>query len=300
MEGKVVVVTGGNSGLGLETAYELAQLGAQVIITSRDPAKGRKAIEDLRKRPGGSAGRLGMMPLDLASFASIRSFASEFEDRFDRLDVLVNNAGGMLTSRTTTQEGFETTFGVNHLGHFLLTNLLLDVLKKSAPSRIVNVSSDAHKGAKAGLDFDDLQGQRNYNGWHAYQQSKLANILFTKELARRLDGTGVTVNCLHPGFVMTGFGQSGDMTGPMGFGLKFARLFGLRPRRGARTIVYLASAPEVADVSGEYFVKKKVRQPTAAAQDPEAARRLWEVSERLVAEHSPFPSQNPAPEGGIL
>ena len=286
MKGKTVLITGGNSGIGKQAAMDLKELGAYVVITARDTAKGRKAVDDIRRFTRGG-GDVGLMQLDLASFESIRTFVDEYKTRFDRLDVLVNNAGGMLSKRTTTDDGFETTFGVNHLGHFLLTNLLLDVLKESAPSRIINVSSDAHKGAKRGLDFDDLQGERSYNGWDAYQKSKLANILFTKELARRLEGTGVTANCLHPGFVMSGFGQSGDMSGVMGMGLKVARLFAIRPKRGARTTVYLASAPEVEDVTGEYFVRRKVRQPTAAAQDAEAARRLWDVSERLVAEASP-------------
>ena len=286
MDGKTVLITGGNSGLGKQAAMDLKVMGAYVIITARDPAKGRKAVAQIREFAKGGR-EVGLMQLDLASFDSIRSFADDFTSRFDRLDVLVNNAGGMLTQRTTTTEGFETTFGVNHLGHFLLTNLLLDTLKESAPSRIINVSSGGHKAAKAGLDFDDLQSERGYRGWDAYSKSKLANILFTKELARRLEGTGVTANALHPGFVMSGFGQSGDMTGFMGWGLKVARLFAARPKRGARTIVYLASSPDVEGVTGEYFVRRKVRQPSAAAQDADTARRLWEVSEQLVAEASP-------------
>ena len=287
MEGKTVLITGGNSGIGKQAAIDLAQMGAYVVITARDPKKGRKAVDDIRLYTKG-ARVPGLMQLDLASFDSIRTFADEFTSRFNRLDVLVNNAGGMLTSRTTTKDGFETTFGVNHLGHFLLTNLLLDLVKASAPARIVTVSSDGHKAAKGGLDFDDLQSERNYTGWQAYAKSKLANILFTKELARRLDGTGVTANALHPGFVRSGFGQSGDMGGYMGWGLKVARLFAIGPKRGARTIVHLASSPDVEGVTGEYFVRSKVRQPTTAAQDPEAARRLWEVSEHLVQQITPL------------
>ena len=285
MHGKTVLITGGNSGIGKQAAMDLKLLGAHVIITARDPAKGRKAVEEIRQYAG-AGGEVGLMPLDLARFASIRSFAEEFTRRFDRLHVLVNNAGGLLTNRTTTEDGFETTFGVNHLGHFLLTNLLLDVLKDSAPARIINVSSVAHKST-SGLDFDDLQCELGYTGWDAYAKSKLANILFTTELARRLDGTGVTANALHPGFVMSGFGQHGDMGGLMGAGLKLARLFAIRPKRGARTTVYLTSSPDVEGVTGKYFVKRRKREPAPAAQDADAARRLWEVSERLVAEASP-------------
>jgi NAD(P)-dependent dehydrogenase (short-subunit alcohol dehydrogenase family) len=224
------------------------------------------------------------MPLDLASFRSIRSFATDALDRFDHLDVLVNNAGLILHRRAETQEGFEETFGVNHLGHFLLTDLLLERLRASAPSRVVVVSSGAHKGARRGLDFDDLQAERKYKWGKAYSKSKLANIYFTRELARRLDGTGVTVNALHPGFVRSEFGRGGDLGGIYGWGIKYlASPFAISPEKGARTTVYLASSPEVADVSGGYFFKSKPSTPSAVAQDDDAASRLWDASEKLVA-----------------
>jgi NAD(P)-dependent dehydrogenase (short-subunit alcohol dehydrogenase family) len=224
------------------------------------------------------------MALDLASFRSIRSFAAGVLDRFDRLDVLVDNAGLILRRRTETEDGFEATFGINHLGHFLLTDLLLDRLRASAPSRVVVVASSAHKGARQGLDFDDLQSIRKYRWMEAYSKSKLANIYFARELARRLDGTGVTVNALHPGFVRSDFGRGGDLGGLYGWGIKYlAGPFAISSERGARTTIYLASSPEVGGVTGGYFYKCKPAVPSRVAQDDAAARRLWDVSEQLVA-----------------
>jgi NAD(P)-dependent dehydrogenase (short-subunit alcohol dehydrogenase family) len=280
MDGKVVLVTGGNTGIGKETAAALASLGATVAFTSRDPARGQAAAADLRQRTGVE---VACLPLDLASFASIRAFASDFLARYDRLDVLVNNAGLINGRRTETQEGFETTFGVNHLGHFLLTKLLLDRIKASAPARIVNVSSDAHRSVRQGLDFDDLQSAHGYSFIQVYGRSKLANIYFTRELARRLDGTGVTANAVHPGGVATGFGQDGDLPGLLGFGYGLIRPFLRTPARGAETSVYLASAPELANVTAKYFADCRESQPTSVALDDEAARRLWDVSEELIA-----------------
>ncbi len=201
----------------------------------------------------------------------------------DRIDVLVNNAGLVLSDRRQTEDGFEATFGVNHLGPFVLTDLLLPRIKDSAPARIVNVASTAHKGAGKGLDFDDLQSTRGYSGMQVYSKSKLANIYFTTELARRLKGTGVTVNCLHPGTVATGYGRDGDSSGVLAFGLKVIKPFILSAEQGARTSVYLASSPDVADVTGQYFVKCQARKPSKVAQSDEAARRLWKHSEELVA-----------------
>ena len=222
------------------------------------------------------------MSLDLADFASIRSFAAELQDRHDRLDVLVNNAGGILSERLETAQGFEMTFGVNHLGHFLLTELLLDRLKASAPSRVINVSSFGHRFAYSGLDFADLQSEHHYWSMDAYGKSKLANILFTRELARRLVGTGVTANCLHPGVVRTGFGSTDDMSGIERLTVAIGSPFYVTAERGARTTVYLASSPEVADRTGGYYVRSREHRPSRAARDPEAARRLWEASEQLV------------------
>jgi len=282
MAGKDVVITGGNTGIGKEAAVGLAGLGARVVITSRNEERGRSARQEIAERSGNDS--VEVMSLDLASFRSIRSFAADVLDRFDHLDVLVNNAGLILRQRAETQEGFEETFGVNHLGHFLLTDLLLERLRASAPARVVVVSSDAHKGARHGLDFDDLQAERKYKWAKAYSKSKLANIYFTRELARRLDGTGVTVNALHPGFVRSEFGRGGDLGGIYGWGIKYlASPFAISPEKGARTTIYLASSPDVGGVSGGYFFKSKLSTPSAVAQDDDAASRLWDASEKLVA-----------------
>ena len=282
LDGKVVVITGGNTGIGKEAAVGLASAGARVVITSRNEQRGRAAQKEIADRSGNS--EVDVMTLDLASFRSIRSFAADVLDRFDRLDVLLNNAGLILLRRQETEDGFEETFGVNHLGHFLLTDLLVDRLEASAPARVVVVSSRAHKGARHGLDFDDLQAERGYRWMDAYNKSKLANIYFTRELARRLDGTGVTVNALHPGFVRSEFGRGGDLGGMYGFGMHYlAGPFAISAKRGARTSIYLASSPEVEGVTGGYFFKCKPATPSQVGQDDDAARRLWNVSERLVA-----------------
>jgi NAD(P)-dependent dehydrogenase (short-subunit alcohol dehydrogenase family) len=282
MAGKVIVITGGNTGIGKEAAVALAAGGAQVVITSRNEERGRSARQEIAERSGNES--VDVMALDLASFRSIRSFATDVLDRFDHLDVLVNNAGLILHRRAETQEGFEETFGVNHLGHFLLTDQLLERLRASAPSRVVVVSSGAHKGARRGLDFDDLQAEHKYKWMNAYNKSKLANIYFTRELARRLDGTGVTVNALHPGFVRSEFGRGGDLGGIYGWGIKYlASPFAISPEKGARTTAYLASSPEVEGTSGGYFYKCKPSVPSRMAQDDDAARRLWDASEKLVA-----------------
>ena len=282
MAGKVVVITGGNTGIGKEAAVALAGRGAQVVITSRNEERGRSARQEIAERSGNDS--VEVMSLDLASFTSIRSFAADALERFEHLDVLVNNAGLILYRRAETQEGFEETFGVNHLGHFLLTDLLLERLRAGAPARVVVVSSDAHKGARHGLDFDDLQAERKYKWAKAYSKSKLANIYFARELARRLDGTGVTVNALHPGFVRSEFGRGGDLGGIYGWGIKYiASPFAISPEKGARTTIYLASSPDVGGVSGGYFFKSKLSTPSAVAQDDDAASRLWDASEKLVA-----------------
>jgi retinol dehydrogenase-12 len=282
MTGKTVIVTGGNSGIGLETAVALAKAGAKTLITARDRGRGEAALADLRARSGD--GDVDLVVFDLASIASIKQGAGAILQRCDRIDVLVNNAGIVLSDRRETEDGFEATLGVNHLGHFVLTELLLQRIKDSAPARIVNVASTAHKGAGKGLDFADLQSTRRYSGMQVYSKSKLANIYFTTELARRLEGTGVTVNCLHPGTVATGYGRDGDSSGVLAFGLKVIKPFILSAEQGARTSIYLASSPDVAGVTGQYFVKNKARKPSKVAQDDEAARRLWKQSEELVAD----------------
>lgn len=282
MTGKTVIITGGNSGIGKETAVALAAAGAQTVITARDRAKGEAAIEDIRTRAAGG-GEVGLVVFDLSRLASVREGAAELLERCGRIDVLVNNAGLVLSARQQSADGFEMTFAVNHLGPFLLTELLLDRIKASAPARIVNVSSTAHKQARRGLDFADLQSTTGYSGMQVYGRTKLENIYFTTELARRLEGTGVTVNSLHPGTVATGYGRDGDTTGLLGLGLKLAPPFLLNAEQGARTSVYLASSPEVEGVTGKYFVRCRARTPSAAARDDSAARRLWEESEKLIA-----------------
>lgn len=223
------------------------------------------------------------MALDLASLASIRQFASELARRHDRLHALVNNAGVVLGSRRLTSDGFEQTFGVNHLGHFVLTDLLMAQLRAGAPSRVVNVSSHAHKSARDGLDFDDLQAEERYQPFQVYARSKLANIYFTRELARRLDGSGVTANALHPGFVRSQFGRDGDLGTGMGVGIGIVQVFAISARRGARTSIYLASSPEVAETTGGYYFRCKPAAVSKPAEDDDAARRLWSASEELVA-----------------
>ena len=281
MQGKTVVVTGGNSGIGYETALALSTMGARVIVTARNADKGRAAVAAMNDTVDGQAA-IQLVVFDLADLASVRRGAAEILELAPCLDVLVNNAGLVQTLRSETVDGFETTFAVNHLGPFLLTNLLLDRLVQSTPARIVNVASSAHGAARHGMPFDDLQSTRHYRAMRVYGQSKLANILFTLELSRRLSGTGVTANSLHPGTVRTGYGADGDARGLLAFGIKIAAPFFLSPAKGARTSVYLACSPEVEGVSGEYFVKCRARRPRRWAQDADAADRLWRLSEELV------------------
>jgi NAD(P)-dependent dehydrogenase (short-subunit alcohol dehydrogenase family) len=281
MQGKTVVVTGGNSGIGFETAAALAAMGARVVVTARNADKGRAAVAAIAQRAGGDA-QVQLVVFDLADLSSVRRGAAEILEQAPRLDVLVNNAGLVLSERAETVDGFEATLATNHLGPFLLTNLLLERIRVSAPARIVNVASTAHNAARKGMSFDDLQSEKKYATMRVYGQSKLANILFTLELARRLEGSGVTANSLHPGTVRTGYGADGDARGLLAFGIKISAPFFLSPAKGARTSVYLASDPEVAKVSGQYFVKCKAKQPKRWARDPDAARRLWQVSEELV------------------
>jgi NAD(P)-dependent dehydrogenase (short-subunit alcohol dehydrogenase family) len=282
MTGKTLVVTGGNSGIGYETAAALGAAGARVLVTARNADKGRAALSSLTRRLDGS-GQLQLVVFDLADLSSVRRGAAEILELAPRLDVLVNNAGLVLSERRETVDGLEATFAINHLGPFLLTNLLLDRLRTSAPARIVNVASTAHSAARKGIPFDDMQTTKvHYRGMRVYGQSKLANILFTLELARRLADSGVTANSLHPGTVRTGYGADGDARGLLAFGIKIAQPFFLSPADGARTSVYLASSAQVEGVSGRYFVKCKEKQPRKWAQDPDAAKRLWQVSEELV------------------
>lgn len=282
MTGKTVVITGGNSGIGKETAVALAGAGARTLITARHRGRGEAAVADIRSRSGSDV--VDLVVFDLGDLGSVRAGAADIVERCPRLDVLVNNAGVVLSDRRLTVDGFESTFAVNHLGPFLLTQLLLDRVTSSAQGRVVNVSSTAHSGARRGLDFDDLQSTKNYGAMRVYAMSKLANIYFTTELARRVAATAVTVNCLHPGTVATGYGRDGDSSGLLAFGLKVIKPFSLSATQGARTSVYLASSPEVAGVSGKYFIKGRERQPSKVARDADAARRLWDLSTQLIAE----------------
>jgi NAD(P)-dependent dehydrogenase (short-subunit alcohol dehydrogenase family) len=282
MSGQTVVVTGGNSGIGLQTAAALAGAGARVVVTARDPQRGQAAVDELQKR--GPSGSVELSVFDLASFESVRAGAADLLERLDRIDVLVNNAGLVLSKRSETVDRNEATFQINHLGPFLLTLLLLHRIKESAPARIVNVSSSAHQTARRGLDFDDLQSTKGYSAMPVYGQTKLANIYFTTELARRLSGTGVTANALHPGTVRTGFGRDGDPSGWFVIGIRIAQPFMRTAAKGAETSIFLASSPEVDGVSGKYFVRSRARTPSKVARDEAAARRLWDESERMVGQ----------------
>jgi NAD(P)-dependent dehydrogenase (short-subunit alcohol dehydrogenase family) len=277
MSGKICIVTGATSGIGKVTAQALAQKGATVIVVARNQRRGEITVDEIRANTGNAA--VILMLADLSSQASIRQLAQAFTQQYARLDVLINNAGAFNMQRTLTVDGLEMTFATNHLGSFLLTNLLLDRLKASAPSRIINVSSAASQTGK--IDFDDLQGEKSYSGSRAYAQSKLANVLFTVALAKRLQGAGVTVNALHPGMVATNFGQNNALIWRIVFRMVYL-LTGISPEKGAETQLYLATSPEVANITGDYFDKKKPVEPNPIAKDPAIAERLWKVSEQLV------------------
>jgi NAD(P)-dependent dehydrogenase (short-subunit alcohol dehydrogenase family) len=280
MTGKVVLITGGNSGIGKASAIELARLGGTVVITARNAKRGERAVAEIRAQSGRR--NVHWIHLDLADFASICACAAEVLERFDRLDVLINNAGHLQSERTETKDGFESTFGVNHLGHFLLTKLLLDRLRSSAPARVINVASTAHWFVPFGLDFDDLQSERRYDGFIAYARSKLANIQFTRELARRCAGSGVTSNSLCPGLVASNFARDGDASGLWAMVAQLSRPLAISPSLAARTSVFLASDASVDSITGEHFVWN-MRVPVSwVARDARSMRRLWEVSEELV------------------
>ena len=270
------VVTGATSGIGKETAVALAKAGATVAVVCRTRDRGEAALAEIRRRAGHDA--VSLFVADLSSQRAIRTVAAELQAALPRIDVLVNNAGLALRDRLVTEDGFENTFAVNHLAYFLLTRLLQPTLLASAPARVVNVSSEAHRWGS--IRFDDLMGEAAYDGWKAYAQSKLANVLFTYELARRLDGTGVTANCLHPGLVGTAFASRGPSL--IRILSRLARPLLRSPASGAATSVYLASAPEVATVTGQYFAGRRARRSSPASYDRALAARLWGVSERLV------------------
>jgi NAD(P)-dependent dehydrogenase (short-subunit alcohol dehydrogenase family) len=284
MQGKICVVTGATSGIGKATALGLARLGATVVLVARNQSKGEATRAEIITQSGNSA--VDLLLADLSSQQSVRRLAESVKQNYPRLDVLVNNAGLFSLRRHTTVDGIELTLAVNYLAPFLLTNLLLDLLKASAPARIVNVSSSSHE--EGYIRLDDLQMKRGYRPMRAYGQSKLALILFTYELARRLEGSGVTVNALHPGFVATNIGQ----TGLPPIARAAARLVlrrGITPEEGANTSIYLASSPEVEGVTGKYFARSAPRRSVEISYDEALQRQLWEVSERLVGLKQGFP-----------
>jgi NAD(P)-dependent dehydrogenase (short-subunit alcohol dehydrogenase family) len=282
MPGKVCMITGANSGIGRATAERLAEMGATLVMVCRSKEKGVGAMEAIKKRSGNDS--VELLLADFGSLASVRALAAEFLRLHDRLHVLVNNAGVAVVTRTVTSDGLESTFQVDYLSQFLLTNLLLEVLKRSAPSRVVMVSSVAHYGGH--LDFDDLQMEKGYGVMKAYSRAKLAQVLFTYELARRLQGTGVTANCLHPGAVATNIW--GRPLGPLSFLAKVTRLFMISPARGAETSVYLATSPEVDGVSGRYFDDRREKKSSDDSYDPGLAKTLWDRSASLAGLTQPM------------
>ena len=277
MNGKTCIVTGANSGIGTETALGLAKRGAHVVMACRDLDRSQPALSRVQKEA--DSGSAELMALDLSSLDNVRAFVETFKAKHNSLHILVNNAGVVPTKRQTTQEGLEMQFGVNHLAHFLLTNLLLDTLKASAPARVVTVSSVMHVSGT--INFDDLQSEKQYKAIPAYRQSKLANILFAFELARRLDGTGVTSNVLHPGVVNTGIGRHVPIfLQPI---VKLFNLFQLTPEQGATTTLYCATSPDLEGVTGKYFDKSAESKYSSKCKDQEVATRLWDISSELAS-----------------
>lgn len=279
MRDKTVLVTGATDGIGKETARRLAERGARVFIAGRNAEKGAAAVRDIATNTG--TDQAEFLQADLSVQADVRGLAKAVKQRTNRLDVLVNNAGVIMFRREETHDGIEMTFGLNHLNYFLLTHELFDLLKASAPSRIVSVASIAHR--RAILDFDDLQLSRGFGAWKAYSRSKLANIMFTYALARRLEGTAVTANCLHPGFVSSHFGQNGGFLARTGMALAMRFGNAISVAQGAQTSVYLASAPEVSSQSGLYFDEGKAVKSNHASYDRHAQEKLWGISARMVS-----------------
>jgi NAD(P)-dependent dehydrogenase (short-subunit alcohol dehydrogenase family) len=293
MPGKTVLITGANQGIGKESAVQLASMGARVVIVARDAGKGRAAADEIATRSKSDA--IELLIGDLSVVAETRRVAREFREKHDRLDVLLNNAGVLATSRRTTVDGLEHTFATNHMGYFVLTTELLDLLKASAPSRVVSVASRAH--LRGTMHWNDLQlergaepspcaraictgTERGWTAWKAYAQSKLANVLFTRELAKRLEGTRVTANCLHPGVIASGFGKTDG--GVFRFLWTLMGPFLSSPADGASTQVWLSASPDVEGISGKYFADRREARPSREARDDEAAKRLWTISEEIA------------------
>jgi NAD(P)-dependent dehydrogenase (short-subunit alcohol dehydrogenase family) len=277
MKDKVCLVTGATAGLGKATARQLARQGATVIVAGRNREKNRATVNEIKQQTGNP--NVESMLADLSVQKEVRALAEQFKSKYQSLNVLVNNAGAIFLRRQESADGIEMTFALNHLNYFLLTNLLLDTLKASAPARIINVSSRAHVRVP-GLNFDDLQNRKGYAGQQVYGQSKLANVLFTYELARRLEGTRITVNALHPGFVATRFATNNGVLARLARPL--LDLFAISVEEGARTMVYLATSPEVEGMTGKYFYRQQAIPSSPASYDEEAARRLWEVTATMT------------------
>ena len=276
MDGKVVVITGATSGIGEVAAEKLASMGARIVAIARDRARGEATLARLRERAPGLAHRVYYANLSL--LAEMKRVVGEIAAAEPRIDVLINNAGALFDKRQLTSDGLELTFATNHMAYFMLAQGLGERLLASAPARIINTSSEAHRRMK--IDFGDQQGARGYTPFKAYGRSKLCNILFTRELAHRLAGTGVTANCLHPGFVSTRFGDQGK--GAVSYILRLAKKFAISPEKGAETIIFLASAKEVAGVTGEYFYQCRPKTPSIEARDDQAAARLWQETAELA------------------
>ncbi len=278
MQGTTALVTGATDGIGKETALRLAEKGARVLIAGRNPEKGAQAVADINAQTGRADAMF--LAADLSTQRDVRGLAEAVKQATDRLDVLVNNAGAIVFGRQETADGIELTFALNHLNYFLLTNALLDLLKASAPSRVVSVASIAHR--RATLNFDDLQLKKGYGSWKAYSRSKLANIMFTYELARRLEGTGVTANCLHPGFVRSHFGQNNNPFARLAVSLAMRFGNAISVQEGARTSIHLASSPEVEGLSGLYFDECRPVKSNRVSYDEAAQKRLWDISAGMV------------------
>lgn len=277
LQGKICMVTGATAGIGQVSAQRLAQMGATVIVVSRDPAKCDTVAEMIRRQTGNPS--VEAMPADLSSQGQIRALARRFLDAYSRLDVLLNNAGAIFISRQVSADGIEMTWALNHLSYFLLTHLLMDALRAAPAARVINVASDAHLMGK--IDFDDVQfARRRYSGFAAYSQSKLANVMHAYALARRLEGSAITVNALHPGAVATNFGKNNS--GVWGSLFKLFSRFTISPEEGAQTSIYLASSPEVAGVTGKYFYRCKPKLSSRVSYDVQAQERLWQLSAEMA------------------
>jgi NAD(P)-dependent dehydrogenase (short-subunit alcohol dehydrogenase family) len=276
MKDKVVMITGANSGIGKAASLALAKMGATVVMVARNKERGEAARSEIIRKSQNSS--VDLLLADLSSLESVRQLATDFREKYSELHVLINNAGLFNQRRRVTADGYENTFATNYLAPFLLTNLQLDLLKANAPSRIINVSSVGHYNGH--IDFDDLNLEKDYGGWKAYGQSKLALVLFTHELAKKLQGTGVTVNAVHPGTVATNIWTR--PFGPAGFIMALPKLFMTSPEKGAETIVYLASSPDAKGLNGEYLEKLKVKKSSDESYNEEIAQRLWDVSTKLT------------------